>query len=457
MKPTLRKIPTLFFWILLLVGFACCPSQAAAKTDPNEMPLPVRVLLLKIGPMINAKKYDQAISELKAFQERGKSVKDADKLASKGYRHPEVCFALGNCYLLKEAYKPAAKAYEEAVKNDPTHVSAWLNLAKASFELNDYERAACCFANAYEREEKKAAEHLYYSAVAYQMASKTGPCLKAFKTLFEQHGAEIEPAWRENYVHALLAAEKPRQALPHIQKLAEQYTGEKQVQWQEILLHQYLSLDIQDQAREYALFLTRQAPTHAKWWKALAHVDLHTNRYDRALVAMTVYSFLTPLSVQETKLLADLNLQLGIPLKAAPLYEKVLVDKKDTRLVQNLALALQRLGQTDKALEALNRFAPTGKLKNSELAMLRADLLYGLKRFEEAGKAYRQAAAVNAKKAGRAWLMAGYAAMQIEDMDASRKAFEKAATFRRHRKAARLALQQMPGAEPQTGDTRSRI
>ena len=78
--------------------------------------------------------------------------------------------------------------------------------------------------------------------------------------------------------------------------------------------------------------------------------------------------------------------------------------------------------------------------------MLRGDLLYGLKRFREAGEVYcRAAQGGTANEAGRAWLMAGYAALQTDDPAAGRPALIKAATFKQHRKAALTALRQLPG------------
>jgi len=457
MKPTIGKIQCLLYCSLLLVGFAFSPARGLAKTDRAELPMSVRVVLSKAGALIKEKKYERAVAELTAFQDRGKAPAAAGQSDPKGYHHPEVYFALGTCHLLQQAYGAAAKAFEEAVRQNPTHVGAWLNLAKATYELNNYPRAAHCFAQAYDQAVEKKPEHLYYSAVAYQLASQFGPCLAAFEKLFARHPDAVEPAWRENFVQALLTAGRSRQALPHIRHLAEHASGEKQVQWQEILLHQYLQLDMQAQARDYAVFLTRKDPTRAKWWKALAHVDLQAGRYDQALVAMTVYSFLTPLNDQETKLLADLNLQLGIPVKAAPLYETALAEKPDARLIRSLAMALQQLGKTEQALEALNRFAPPGQDQPAELVMLRGDLLYALDRFEEAADVYRQAAKSDSAKAGRAWLMAGYAALQIDDTAAGRQAFEKAAAFHQHRQAALTALRQLPKTQSKLAERRSRI
>jgi tetratricopeptide (TPR) repeat protein len=420
-----------------------CTGTAAQRTA--DLPVPARVVLANAGALIQAKAYPKAVDVLLAFQARGGQASTADQNDPKGYYHPEVFFVLGTCYLLQSSYDAAVTAYAQAVKRDPTYTAAWLNMARACYETHDYSRAARCFEQAYDHSEEKSPEHLYYCAAAYLMDRQNAPCLAAFEKLFDRHADAVQPAWRENYVHALLEAGRPKAALPHIRQLASEYTGEKQVQWQEILLHNYLQLDMQTEARTYALYLTRQAPTMSKWWKALTHVELNAGRYDQALVALTVYSYLTPLTAEENKLLADLNLQLGIPVKAAPLYEAVLHAKLDTRLLHNLMLALQQLGQPEEALNALQRFAPGSR--DPGLLMCKADLLYSLERFDEAGQTYRQIARADTGKSqqtGRAWLMAGYAALQADDVDACRSAFRKAATFKKHRKDALLAIQRLP-------------
>jgi tetratricopeptide (TPR) repeat protein len=426
-----------------IVAFPCLRARAAL--DRNSMPPAVRAVLTRVAPLINEKAFDRAIETLNAFQSRGGPVSVSGGPDPKGYHHPEIYFALGTCHLLKNDYPPAVRAFEQALKQAPAHTSAWLNLAKAAYELNDYSKAGHAFAQAYENAADKNPEHLYHSAVTYLMARRSEPSIAAFAKLFQNHADRIAPAWRENFVHALLSAGLARRALPHIRLLAEQSTGEKQVRWQEILLHQYIQLEMREQARTYALFLTRQAPTRARWWKALAHVYLSDGKYKPALTALTICSYLEPLADQETKLLADLHLQLGIPVKAAPLYEAVLQQKTDPRLLHNLMLALQQLGRPTEALDALQRLAPATKAP--ELLMLKADLLYNLERYEEAARTYRQTAQRDTRYKGRAWLMAGYAALQANDMDAGRHAFKQAASFDRHRKAALLAMARLPKSQ----------
>jgi tetratricopeptide (TPR) repeat protein len=436
-------IQGLLILLLTAVVSGICPYPCAqAASNQNGMPPAVRVVLSKVTPLINEKAYDRAIKTLDAFNSRGGPVPASAQPHPKGYHHPEVYFTLGTCHLLKNDYQPAVKAFELALKQNPTHISAWLNLAKAAYELKDYSRTAHAFTQAYDNTQGKNPEHLYYSATAYLMAGRSKASIAAFEKLFKNHPDRITPVWRENFVHALLTADLARRALPHIRLLADHHNGEEQVRWQEILLHQYMQLDMLEQARSYALFLTRQAPTCAKWWKALAHVYLQDGNYKPALTALIIYSYLETPSDQETKLLADLHLQLGIPVKAAPLYETILQKKTDARLLYNLMLALQQLGRPEHSLKVLQRSAPGTKDPN--LLMLKADLLYNLERYEEASQVYRQTAKADSKQKGRAWLLAGYAALQANNMDAGRRALRQAATFGRHRKAALLAMRRLP-------------
>lgn len=443
MKPlfkshSVRRVPAL----LLLIGlFFICTAAAAAASDPKDLPLPARVVLSKINPWLVEKKYDQAIEKLLKFQARSKQPFKPGMEDPKGYHHPEIYYTLGNCYLLKEKYETAAEAFGKAVKADETHTYAWLNLAKSRYELERYKEAGHAFGRGYETASEKNPEHLYFSAAAYLMAEDYLQSIKIFERLLAVHLSAVKPEWKEHFVHALLSAGQQRKALPHIRELARIYTGDKQIQWQEILLHQYVQLEMEEKALSYARILARSTPTLAKWWKALAHIQLNQNRYEEALCALTIYSFLTPLSLEEKKLLADLNLQLGIPVNAAPAYEACLEEKTDKKVLQHLVIAYRRLGRLEKAIQCLDCFKAAKT--DPDLIMLKGELLYALKKYDQAACVYRKAAKHNGSNAGRAWLMAGYAAWQIEDIAAGKAAFVKAAAYAKERKAANKALKQL--------------
>ena len=438
----------------LLVGFMLIlfltPANGIAKKSfrSQSLPLPVQVVLAKVGPMMQNKEYQKAIDTLQAFSARGGTSLDIDKADPKGYHHAEIYFCMGNCYLILEQYEPAVAAYEIAIKRDNAHSYAWLNLAKAHYELDHFTDAGRCFQKGYQTSTEKNPEYLYYSAAAYLMAEDNLKAIDIFDSLFTLHPDAVKLEWKEHMVHALLAADQPRRALPFVQELAQAYTGDKQIQWQEILLQQYMQLNMQDKALDLAHTLTRQTPTFAKWWKTLTHIQLNAEQYEDALMAMTIYAFITPLSLDEKKLLADLNLQLNIPAKAAPLYENYLREKHDKQILEQLATAYRQLGKPETALAAIDEMEP--EADDADIMLLKGELYYSLKQYGQAVDAYEKAARKKGRHVGRAWLMAGYAAWQMNDITTSRQAFSRAARHKRQREAANTALKQLAMLSPTT-------
>ncbi|MGD9223255.1 MAG: tetratricopeptide repeat protein [Desulfobacteraceae bacterium] len=430
-----------FYICSIGVLFSVWFVSATAVAAPRKLPPAVRIILIKVNAMIQKKDYSRAVETLLAFQAKGGPPPAPGRSDGKGYHHPEIYYSLGNCYLYQDQYAPAITAYGDSLARDPDHTFAWLNLAKASYEVADYAQAGRCFGRGYETAQEKKSVHIYYSAVAYFMAGDHRQSIATFDRLLANHPGALKPQWKENLVHALMAADLQRRALPYIRELAGIYTGDKQIQWQEILLYQYVKLDMRVEALAYARTLTRRAPAMAKWWKALTHIQLNDGRYKEALAALTIYSFLKPLTLDEKKLLADLNLQLGIPVKAAPVYEDYLRERTDKKLLQQLALAYSQLDRPEIALKRIDTFQINPG--DVDLMLLKGQLHYLLKQYDKAAAAYRKAAQIKGKHVGRAWLMAGYAAWQMDDIAASRKAFAKARAHDRQKKAAASALRQL--------------
>ena len=436
-----RTIATVLTGLVLLTLF---PMAAWAEQDAKELPASVRWVLNDVGRLIDQKNYDGAVNRLTEFQAKGGPAPQT-AAGDDVHHHPMVYFALGNCRLYQERYAQAEAALAQAVRCQPDLTAAWLNLAKACYEQGKHAAAADHFREAYDRCAEKQPEHLYYSAAADLMAQNYKAAIDTFERLFERHAGQIQLSWKSHWVHALLADGQAKRALPHIEALIAGHTGEERVRWQEVLLYQYVQLKMTAKARGYARALTRQTPAEPRWWKMSAQLDLSDGAYADALAAMTIYGYLTPLSEEERKLWADLSLQLGIPGQAAPIYEKMLADADDAKgmkeMLKNLVTAYRRLGQPEAALAQLDRAPDLGK--DPELLMLRADLLYEQKRYDEASAAYLRAAREDHSRAGNAWLMAGYAAWQANDIDTSRRAFTKAADFKPHRQRALLAMRQL--------------
>lgn len=385
-------------------------DQSFADQSKADIPNAARVILAKAGKLMNEKDYTKAIALLVDFQAQAVAgaTRETDK---KGCLHAEIHQALGTCYLLDNKFRQATRCFERALQKNPHLLSARLNLAKAFYELHDYRKAAECFHQAYQLSPEKNPEHLYFSAVAYLLAKQNEQSIQVFERLLAAHSDAFLPEWRENLVHALLAAGEHRRALVHIRNLAEKYSGTKQMQWQEILLHQYLQLNMEKEALALANLLIDRTPTEPKWWRGLVHIHLQQNRYQPALTGLLVTGYLEQLSEQEMQLAADLYLQLGVPQKAAPIYETILNAKKSPQLLTNLVIALQQLEQPAKALAALEKFSE--EAMSPKMVMLKADLLYTIGNYKEVARYYHMTAEWGTgKQRERARQMAEYAKVQ---------------------------------------------
>ena len=424
-KKYLHTFLRLLFSCLIICIAAFTAGQTTAEETKSDLPNGARVILTKAGKLMNDKEYQKAATLIVEFQAQGAKTGEAE---SKGCLHAEVHAALGTCYLLDNKFQPAARSLELALQKNPHLLAARLNLAKAAYELHDYPKAAECFTKAYETAQEKNPEHLYFAAVAFLLAKDNSRSIVLFERLLAHHRDQFRPEWRENLVHALLAAGENRKALPHIKELSETSRDAKQTQWQEILLQHYLQLDMENEALALAEQLTTRTPSEPIWWRALVHLHLQHNRYQPALTALLITGWLEPLSEQEQRLAADLYLQLGVPKKAAPLYEAIIGEKNNPQLIANLLIALQQSGQAEQALAILEKFAP-GTL-SPELAMQKADLLYSLGRYKDAAQLYRRTADNGGgKQRDRALQMAEYARVQADSGHGGKNRREQNATF----------------------------
>lgn len=440
-------------WLVVSLFIFIYPVQGNAAWNPKQkLPVSVQRLLLQVRKSMNQKDYPGAIERITAFHAQGRAASDQTSEIT-ACRHPMVCFALGNCYLLKLDYQKAKIAYLNALEEAPDFIDAQINLARAYSETQNYHEAAKCFLKAYNGSDPKKPDYLYYSAVTYLMDKQAEQAITLFEKLFQAYPTVVECQWQENYVNALILADRMKQAIPVILQLVGKKQGKEKIRWQETLLQIYLQMNNTQQALAYATHLARTNCHVPRWWKTLVHIHLSLEQYEHALSHLIIYRYLTPLSIQEKKLWADLYLQLAIPDKAAHAYELVLIERSNVKqnqkfgqtsnkeILKRLVSACQQLDMPEKALTFLDRF--NAKDSDPELLMLKGDLLYTMERFNDADEVYRLAAQNNFQQAGQAWLMAGYASWQQNDLSASREAFKHAAKFKRHRKNAMSAMAQL--------------
>ncbi|MBW2099898.1 MAG: tetratricopeptide repeat protein, partial [Deltaproteobacteria bacterium] len=164
------------------------------------------------------------------------------------------------------------------------------------------------------------------------------------------------------------------------------------------------------------------------------------NRYEKAVVALTAYGFLKPLSKQEKQLMADLYLSIGIPIKAADFYEDILLKRMDPEILKRLVHSYLNLHNPQKALETVEKGLK--HIPDDKLLMLKGQVLYEMERYREAMAAFEKTGSKNPER-GQAWLMIGYTAWHVDDIEKARRAFENAAKYQKQRKTAQKVLRRL--------------
>ncbi|MFH1152477.1 MAG: tetratricopeptide repeat protein [Pseudomonadota bacterium] len=424
---------------LVLVVLILLTGNVQAREDQAYGPIPFsqHFALDRAAKLMDSGKIQEAITLLEDVVKAAKNHKiDV---------HPLVQFNLGNAFLIQNQPEKAIPVYNACLAQAPLFSLAWLNLAKACFDLNLFSKAGDAMLRGYETSTRKNPDHLYYAAAAYLSAKSYDKALsileKPFKTT--ESAAAVTNLWREALVHVYLALEQPGKALIHIQYLAEHTDGKDRLQWQETLLYQYMSLGMNVEALAYVTYLTTQYPDEPRWWKGMAHFYLGENNYTAALTAMTIYGYLTPFSMAEKRLTADLNLSVGIPARAADLYEEIFKENPSPELVVKIIQAMEQMNAGNRALA----WAEKGLAdypEDREIAMLRGELLFSEKRYGDSADVFRHLAKTD--NTGKAWLMLGYSAWNLSDIKTARQAMERASSFKTYKSQAKKALALMNGS-----------
>jgi tetratricopeptide (TPR) repeat protein len=184
-----------------------------------------------------------------------------------------------------------------------------------------------------------------------------------------------------------------------------------------------------------------------QYWMHLAAMYGEKNLEDRALSAYhAAYSQGMLTKESEVVMLSQRLLNAEVPFEAAQVLEggfKAGVIKENEKNVKLLAMAYTMSQDSDKAIDAwrdASRYSEDG-----ESAFRLAQALANEDRHKEAAEAYRDSLKrkLKNKAEGSFWL--AISLMQMEDWDASLKAFRVAAKDKKMRKSARLYIKYVTG------------
>lgn len=374
--------------VFLFVTLIFFPVWAESK--PPELTRAVQKVVYNAQQLIEKKEYFKAEKCLKQFIE---------KYPQKP--HYLVEFTLANTLAVTDKKEEALQHYKTSAVLYPDCTATWQNAGKLYFDLKQYNKSGDCLLKAYELNEKNNHSLLYYAAVSYMMGKKE------------------------------------KKALPHLEYLVSGKAGTPKTEWMEVLLKVYIDLNFKKKAFAVVNRLINENEDDPRWWKILTQLHLQQNDYKLAVTALTVYSYLTSPKREDIILLGDLNNAIGIPVKAAQYYEKAIDLKNNASCYKKLASTYISGHMPAKAIETLTSVLK--KKPTSELWFMMGQVLYQEYDFDKAFNAFNQSVLLNPKN-GRAYLMKGYCALQMNKKEIAGTAFQKAVKFSKQKKMAKELL-----------------
>jgi tetratricopeptide (TPR) repeat protein len=398
-----KKVQIKFVLTLLLLGGVLLFGTAGAeeggggtKGGGKDLTAGLSVgasrVVYEAQQLIEKEEYDKAIRILETYIER-----HADR------NHCLLEFTLGNALYLAGDKESCLEHFQAAEEMNPAFAAAWVNLGQVAYDLKRYGLAARALTTGFEvaEEDEKDPDLLYYAAVAH---------------ILDGH---------------------QERAAPILEALVAGRHGNPAKEWFQALLNIYLDLNREKKAEALIDRMMQLYGDQPETWKLSYRFEASRENYRMAAVALTVYSYLTPLTREETILLGDLFATIGVPLLACIQYERALASGASPEEYERLAsayLAAHRPVQARQTLvEALKeRATPT-------LWSLVGDMNYMEDDFEGAYHAFQESARLD-PKGGRAYLMMGYCALQMDEEKLAADALEKAKGFPKQRKVAEELL-----------------
>ncbi len=436
-------------YLIILIFFTSSvlfPNDYMALAESvTKPPIPAMFALSKAQNLLQKDDVAGAIMVLSSFQSKAPKTWKPGHRDSKGYHHPGVNLVLGNCYLQIKDYKKAISFYRESLMCAPDYLQPRLNLANCYYNIKQYDKSGNEFLLGYKISKDKDPSLLYYAGLSYLTGNNNKKALETLERLVSIPDLILRLEWKEAVAHVYLLCDFPSRAIYWMEQIVKDAHGKRKKQWQELLLHQYINLGMKEKALSYARELIRDDPVEPEWWKGLAHIFLLENRYKEALIPLIIYSYIIVPSEEEKKLIADLHMAVGIPIKAVPIYKDIASVKQTPDIFERLAYAYIRSYSIPEAIEAVDNAIKNCQAdKAGKFWMLKGRLLLNQEKERESIKAFKSAAK-SGKNKGMAYMMAAYACLNLEDYIEARKYLVMAGKYPEQKEKARNILKRLKG------------
>lgn len=362
---------------MLGIAFLLFPIVTLADCD-QQTSLRVTRILHQLQPELEAGHDQQALTLLEEFAHSYPQEK-----------HYLLDYHRGNIYVAMKRHEEALAAYGAALSLCPDTAALWQNQGAVAWDLKRYDIAADSLMRAYSLQPN---EELFFNAtVALLYAGRIQEAADRFEQLIERGGERTSDQWLETYSGLCLSHDLVSRSL------------EKLKAWQ-------------------PFFAER-----AIYWRLLAMTYLQHRDYAKAAAGLKVYASFVPINPADKRLLADLLLQIQLPLEAAPLYEDLLQEQPQDMMLHQQLIVSYRLGlRPETALKAIGRALDVQQTQ--QLLRSKAEVSFELGHYQEAFETFARLLEVNPDN-GTAYLYQGYSALRMGREDLARSALIKAARF----------------------------
>ncbi len=396
-KKTSAILLCLLFYGLLPFSVVSTAAESGGSGDhgtasTRDLSIGATRALYEAQRLIRRKEYGQAAGSLEKFIDK-----------HPGQDHCYLEFTLGNALYFSGRKEASLARYQAAVALDSGYGPAWVNLGQLAYELKRYDLAADALIKGFRRAEgkEKDPDLLYYAAVAYIMGGRKG------------------------------------QAAPILEALVAGKHGNPRKEWFHALMKVYLDLDREGDAEGLLNRMIDRYADEPETWKIAYEFEANRRHYKSAAIALTIYSYLKPLTREETVLLGDLYAAIKAPVVACAYYEKAFAPGASPEEYERLASAYLSAHRPDKARRTLTEALK--KTPTATLWSLAGDLRYMEGDFDGAYHAFEQSARLD-PKGGRAYLMMATCALQAHRNKEAAEALNKARGFPKQRKQAMRLL-----------------
>ncbi len=381
----------IFYKSLLLCLFLLIFSSGAYAKETKVADLPKEAIkAMYLGQQaLQDKKFDETIKVLSEYMAVAK-----EKIPLAAYQ------MLGYAWYEKGDAEKTRQMYEKAHFAYPANAEMLQNYTILTYETGDLNKAAKLFEQLYALKGKSDKKLLYQASGIYYQAENFKEAKRVLKQLLASKG-KYNPKWYEDMIAICL-------------ELDDWKSAEK---WSK----RFLDLE----------------PWQHRYWRLLAQIRLDREEYKQAVSALEIAYRLENAKTTEWAELGDLYLYLNAPLMAIrcmkTAYGNDIPNKKKIRIAQIYA----RTHRFDKGIKYLNdafKSKPSAKI-----LFEKGRMLYDAMRYKEAIKAFEACTKMD-PKFGDAYIVAGFAAWNMNDFSKARSSFAGASTLPKFRLQANDAV-----------------